>query len=332
MVLSSRVRSRVEWAQSNPRPATGPAATLLGCGAALPERAIDNRYFVDALGLDTSPEWIEQKTGIVNRYYAAEGETTSDLAVRAGRAALESADVRPEELGAVIVATSTPDYTMPATACLVQGRLGATRAAAFDLSNACAGFVYALDIACRYAQTGVERILVIGADRGSRLADPADRTTSVFFGDGAGAVVVGAGGPGRVRASRLFSKGLAEPIRVPVGGTMTMDGPAVWDFATAALPQTLRALCEQADVAIDDIALLAPHQANRNILRKAADEVGLPWDRVLVNLDRVGNTMAASVPLVLDEAWRAGRVRRGDLVALVGFGAGLAWGGMLLEI
>lgn len=314
------------------RPFRPLCATILGTGGAVPVRVIDNYYFVNELGLDTTPEWIESKTGIVERRYARPDQRVSDLACQAGTAALEQAGLDASTVDVIVVATSTPDYTMPATACLVQGRLGAERALAFDVSNACAGFVYAFDIAARYLQTDAETALVIGADLGSRLVSPRDRGTAVFFGDGAGAVLLSTSGNGRVLASELHSQGNAQALSVPVGGAMTMDGRAIWDFATEVLPETVRSLCRTAEIEINEIDLLVPHQANRNILRAAAEELNLPLARVAVNLHRYGNTLAASIPLALDEALRARRARSGDKVALVGFGAGLAWGGMLLEL
>lgn len=307
-------------------------ATVLGTGVCVPERVIHNEYFSQELGIDTTPEWIESRIGIVQRYWA-EHETSTDLAVGAARAALSHSRLDPDDIELIIVATSTPDFTMPSTACLVQNRLGAQRALAFDVVNACAGFVYALDAATRYLQNGeFENALVIGVDRGSKLVDHRDRSTSVFFGDGAGAAVVGTYGGGRVLASKMHSCGTSEPLFVPVGGAMTMDGKAIWNFATEVLPETIRELCDMAGVAVDEIKLVVPHQANRNILAASADALGLPLDRVVINIQRYGNTLAASIPIALDEALANDRVRPGEIVALVGFGAGLAWGGLLLEL
>jgi 3-oxoacyl-[acyl-carrier-protein] synthase-3 len=307
-------------------------ATILGTGVCVPERVVENKYFSEELGLDTTPEWIESRIGIVQRHWATD-ESSTDLAVGAARSALQQSKLEADEIDVVIVATSTPDFTMPSTACLVQGRLGATRALAFDIVDACAGYAYALDAASRYLQNGdLRNVLVIGVDRGSRLVDPRDRSTSVFFGDGAGAAVVSRKGAGRVLASKLHSSGNAEPLSVPVGGTMKMDGKAIWNFATDVLPSTVRELCEMAGVSIDEIKLLVPHQANRNILSTAAEKLGLPFDRVVVNIERYGNTLAGSIPIALDEALANGRADSGDLVALVGFGAGLAWGGLLLQL
>lgn len=313
-------------------PATRLRATLLGTGSSLPPQIIPNSYFVDSLGLDTTAAWIESRTGILRRRFAAPQVTASALATDAAHNALEQAGTAAEELDLIIVATSTPDYTMPSTACLVQRELGATNAMAFDLSNACAGFVFALDAAIRYLQTDFTNALVIGVDLGSRLVDPQERTTSVFFGDGAGAVVLSSNGPGIVRASCLHSRGDHQSLNVPVGGEMTMDGRAIWDFAVDVLPATFRELCANGGITTDDVALLVPHQANLRILRTAAHALDFPMDRVAVNLHEYGNTLAASVPIALDESLRSGQAGPGDHVMLISFGAGLAWGGSLLTL
>ncbi|HEX5472731.1 MAG TPA: beta-ketoacyl-ACP synthase III, partial [Lacipirellulaceae bacterium] len=307
-------------------------ATIMGTGVCVPGRAIANDYFPHELGIDTTPEWIETRIGIVNRYWAVD-ETTTDLAVGAARAALQQAKLEPQDVDLVIVATSSPDFTMPSTACLVQHRIGAPDAVAFDVVNACSGFVYALDAATRYLQGGdFKHALVIGADRGSRLVNPQDRGTSVFFGDGAGAAVISANGRGRVLASTMHSRGASEPLFVPVGGAMKMDGRAIWKFAVKVLPDTIRELCHSAGIAVDDIRLIVPHQANRNILAASAEALELPLDRMAINIDRYGNTLAGSIPIAFDEALANDRVRPGEIVAMVGFGAGLAWGGLLLQL
>lgn len=307
-------------------------ATLLGTGTCVPECVVDNEFFSRKLGIDTTPEWIESRIGIVERRWSVD-ETTTDLAVGAARSALLHAGLEARDIDLIVVATSTPDFTMPSTACLVQGRLGSSGAQAFDVVNACAGFIYALDAGTRYLQTGdIRNALVIGVDRGSRLVNPYDRTTSVFFGDGAGAAVISSRGRGQVLASKLHSQGSSESLSVPVGGAMTMDGKAIWNFATEALPSTVRELCEAARISVDEIKLLVPHQANRNIIAAAATELDLPLDRVAINIERYGNTLAGSIPIALDEAFASGRVQTGDKVALVGFGAGLAWGGLLLQL
>ncbi len=331
MSAASQLWSKVRKATSPEIPGAM-HATILGTGSYAPPRVIDNDFFVEDRKLDTTADWISSKTGIQERRFADDHVRTSDLATEAAAAALAQAGLAPDDVDLFIVATSTPDYTMPSTACLVQEALGAEDGMAFDIVNACSGFVYALDVAARCLQTNTETAVVIGVDIGSRIVDPADRTTSVFFGDGAGAVVLGSEGGGQILASRLHSKGNVESLNVPVGGFMAMDGKAIWNFATTILPDTVRSLCGKAQVSVDEIKLLVPHQANANIIRCSAAELGIPMERVAVNIDRYGNTIAGSIPIALDEALRDGRAQKGDYVMLVGFGAGLAWGGNLLRL
>ncbi|MHC4879588.1 MAG: 3-oxoacyl-ACP synthase III family protein [Planctomycetota bacterium] len=307
-------------------------ATLLGTGSALPHRVIDNRYFVEELQLDTTPEWIVRKTGIEHRRYVEPDQDVLDLATDAGLAALEASGLTPDQLDLIVVATSSSPYAMPSTACLVQEALTATNAAAFDLNNACGGFAYAFDVAVRYLHPGPQNALIIGADLGSRQIDPQDRGTAIFFGDGAGATVLSSEGSGRVLGSRLYARGTDVPLRVPTGGTMTMDGRAIWSFVNDILPTTIQQLCDDAEVSPSDISLLVPHQANSKMIAAATESLGIPLDRIALNVHRIGNTLAASIPIALDEAVRTGRAQTGDLVLLVGFGAGLAWGGSLLQL
>jgi len=299
---------------------------------ALPARRIDNDTLIRELKLDSSAEWISARTGILERRFLAGGGDLLGLATEAARCALESAVTAPGDIDLIIVATSTHPYVMPAMAPLVQAALGAERAAACDVNVACSGFVYAFDLAFRWLHTSGGKALVIGADQGSRLFSPTDRSTAVFFGDAAGAIVLGGDGPGEVLASELHSRGDVAPLRVPVDSCMTMDGKAIWNFATEVLPSTVRSLCAQADVSLDQIQLLVPHQANLNILKASAERLGLPMDRVAVNVDVLGNTVAASIPTALSAALATGQAQAGDLVALVGFGAGLAWGGQLIRL
>jgi 3-oxoacyl-[acyl-carrier-protein] synthase III len=331
MVSANKLWTRVR--EGSHQRSCGPmTASILGTGAFAPENIVSNTSLVESSGIDSTPEWIASKTGILERRFASPETTASDLATEAALRALEQAGMPPGDVDLFIVATSTPDFTMPSTACLVQQKLDAEGGMAFDITNACAGFVTALDIAVRALQTNTETAVVVGVDIGSRLVDPNDRTTSVFFGDGAGAVVLSSEGGGQVLASRIQSRGDTQSLNVPVGGTMTMNGKAIWDFATDVFPDTVRYLCGKAQVPIDEIKLLVPHQANENIIRCGAAELGIPMDRVAVNIDRYGNTLAASIPIALDEALSQGRATRGDHVMLVGFGAGLSWGGNLLRL
>ncbi len=254
------------------------------------------------------------------------------LAGDAALQALESSGTTPDEVRLIVVATSTNPNLMPSVASLVQADLMAEHAVAFDINVACSGFVHAFDVAFRWLQTTGGKALVIGADRGSRLFSPTDRSTAVFFGDAAAAVVMGADGPGQVLASELHSRGDLAALRVPADGHMTMDGKAIWNFATRVLPQTVRSLCSQAGVSVDQIQLLVPHQANLNILKASAAELGIPMERVAVTVNRLGNTVAASILASFHSALQDGMAQRGDLVALVGFGAGLAWGGQLIRL
>ncbi len=305
--------------------------SLLGTGAAFGSRVIPNRYFVDTLQLDTTEEWIEQKTGILERRHV-NTETLTDLCIEAAQESLAQSKLDPASIDLIIVATSTSDYCMPSTACMVQRALGATHAVAFDLNAACAGFVHALEAASRWIAPSTQNALIIGADCGSQLTDQNDRLTAVFFGDAAGAAVLSSNGSGRILSSYLRSSGNDEALIAKSGEKLSMNGRQVWEFATRVLPETVRQLADRAKVSVDDIELIIPHQANLNILQTAAEELQISMDRVMVNLDRFGNTIAASIPVALDEALRDGRIHRGDLIALVGYGAGLTWGGQLWQI
>lgn len=323
----------LETKPSESRASQSPALTcsLLGTGGAYASRVVPNRYFVETLQLDTTEEWIEQKTGIRERRHV-NTESHTDLCIQAAQEALVRSRLAPDALDLIIVATSTSDYCMPSTACMVQRALGASNAAAFDLNAACAGFVHALQVASRWIAPSPQNALIIGADCGSQLTDPNDRLTAVFFGDAAGAAVLSSTGSGRILSSYLRSAGDDHSLLARAGEKLSMNGRQVWDFATRVLPETVHQLTAQANVSIDDIELIIPHQANLNILRAAAAELEISMDRVMVNLDRFGNTIAASIPVALDEALRDGRIQRGDIVALVGYGAGLTWGGQLWQI
>ena len=299
---------------------------------ALPPQVINNDTLIRDLQLDTTAEWISSRTGIQERRFLGADSDIVALATEAALQAMESSHTTPDQIHLIIVATSTNPNLMPSVASLVQAALSAEHAAAFDINVACSGFVHAFEVAYRWLQCSGGQAIVIGVDQGSRLFSPTDRSTAVFFGDAAGAIVLGADGPGQVLASELHSRGTAVPLRVPVNGHMTMDGKAIWDFATEVLPRTVRSLCATANVSVHDVQLLVPHQANLNIIKSSAEKLGIPMDRVAVNVDRLGNTVGASIPTALHSALSRQMARSGDLVAMVGFGAGLAWGGQLIQL
>jgi 3-oxoacyl-[acyl-carrier-protein] synthase-3 len=327
-------------------------AHVVGWGKYVPERVVTNDDL--ARMVDTSDEWIRTRTGISERRIAAEEETTSSMAIRAAWRALETAGVAPAQLDVIIVATATPDHAFPATACLVQDALGAKRAAAFDLSAGCTGFVYALGVAADMIAGGAcgrdgdraERAataLVVGAETLSRITDWTDRGTCVLFGDGAGAVVLQANGAaGGVLATTLGADGSgADLLHLPAGGSaepashrsvsegrhfLRMRGREVFRFAVRAMPGAVREALTQIDLTPADLDLLIPHQANQRILEAAARALDLPAEVIYSNLERYGNTSAASIPIALCEAADEGVIQRDDVVVCVGFGAGLTWG------
>ncbi len=320
---------RFETASTTPPLQQGFQATLLGSGVSLPKRVVTNAELIATYGLETSEEWIESRTGIRERRYAEDSEGVEDLAIEAALRALEAARVAPSEIDCIVVATCTSDWRIPSVACLVQAELGASHAVGWDVNAACSGFPFAFDSLLRYLHGRGGLGLVIGADCGHRLTDPRDRLTSVFFGDAAGALLISTEGEGRVLASELRTSGAVSPLHARVGSGMHMDGKAVWNFATEKLPQTVRSLCAAANVSPEDLRGVVAHQSNRNIIAQASREIGLPNAWWPVNLDRFGNTVAASIPLALDELVRSQALDEGDLIALVGYGGGLAWGGQL---
>lgn len=326
-------------------------AHIVGWGRYLPDRVVTN----DELShlVDTSDEWIHQRTGIRARHIAAPHETTATLAFEAAARALAVADLHPSQVELIIVATSTPGHVFPSTACLVQDYLGAGRAGAFDLSAACSGFVYALQMASQSIATGaVRNAVVIGAETMSRVVDWSDRGTCVLFGDGAGAVVLkGSSVPGGVMSTTLRSDGsggdlLSLPALyhnpVPIAGAefahnghhkniVDMDGRQVYRFATNVIASSIQDVLKMGEMAIDDVALIIPHQANVRIIETAAKKLKLPLEKFYLNLERTGNTSAASIPLALCEAVEEGRLKPDDNVIFVGFGGGLTWGASLVK-
>jgi 3-oxoacyl-[acyl-carrier-protein] synthase-3 len=308
---------------------------------AVPDRVLTNVELTTMV--DTSEEWILQRTGIAERRIAREGETTSTLSLQAARNALEVADMDPAHLDLIIVATVTPDYEFPATACLVQDALGAKEAGAFDLSAGCTGFVYGLALAAELVAGGrYQNALVIGAETLSRITDYTDRTTCILFGDGAGAVVLRASdAPGGVLSSELGADGSGgELLMLPGGGSVNpatsdsvtrrlhfirMQGRQVFRFATRVMAEASRKALDRAELQVEDVTLFVPHQANDRILQAAARGLGIAEERMFSNLARYGNTSSASIPIALCEAIGQGEIRRDDLVVCVGFGAGLTW-------
>jgi 3-oxoacyl-[acyl-carrier-protein] synthase III len=319
-------------------------ARIVGTGAYLPARVVSNEEL--SRTVDTSHEWIVQRTGIEQRHIAADGEMTSDLACAAAREALRSAGLGADRLDLIIVATTTPDHTFPACAAAVQAKLGADRAVAFDLQAVCSGFVYALAVADNFVKAGqAESVLVIGAETFSRLLDWGDRRTCVLFGDGAGAVVLRAEeGTGTVfdrgvLATLLGSDGRhyqdlyvdGGPSSTGTTGHVRMNGREVFRFAVNALSTATRRVLEIGGLEIDDVDWLVPHQANSRILDAVRRNLGLPEDRMLVTVGRHANTSAASVPLALAEADAAGRLRPNQIVVINAMGGGFTWGAALLR-
>jgi 3-oxoacyl-[acyl-carrier-protein] synthase-3 len=320
---------------------------ILGTGAALPERILTNQQL--AAMVDTSAEWIQARTGIRERHIADERTATSDLATIAAQRALAAAGISAKEIDLVICATVTPDTMFPATACLVQDRIGARNAGAFDLSAGCSGFVYGLSCAVSMLQAGLCRYaLVIGADTLSKITDFTDRTTCILFADGAGAVVLGPTEQGRGFLSfELGADGAGGPlIRQEAGGSrlpashatvearqhsITMAGQEVFKFAVRVLGASAEAALAKAGLDSGDIDLLIPHQANIRIIETAIGRLEIPPEKVYINLDRYGNTSSASIPIALDEVVRLGRLRAGDLLVMVAFGAGLTWGAAVVR-
>ncbi|GIV01029.1 MAG: 3-oxoacyl-[acyl-carrier-protein] synthase 3 [Actinomycetota bacterium] len=324
----------------------GRYATIVGLGSHLPERVVSNAWFERLV--ETSDEWIRERTGIVERRFAAEDEATSDLAVVAARRALEDAGISPEQLDLIVCATLTPDTPIPASAVWVQRKLGVT-CPAFDVNAACAGFSYAIATGTAFVESGAaDTVLVIGAEVLSRVLDFTDRSTCVLFGDGAGAVVLRRSEAPGVLGSLLGADGrAAEILIIPAGGSARPASPEtvaardhsirmpagreVFKRAVVEMAAACRALLEKAGHTPDDVDVLIPHQANARIMVAVAERLGIGPERAVVDVAEVGNTSAASIPIALDRAYRAGRLRPGQLVLLTSFGAGLAWGATLIR-
>ena len=315
-------------------------AKILGTGSYLPAKTLSNDDLAKIV--DTSDEWITTRTGIKTRHIAADNEKCSDLAVAAARKALEAAGAEAAEIDLIIVATSTPDMQFPATATIVQQKLGISGCPAFDVQAVCAGFMYAITTANAYIRSGMaKKALVIGADIFSRILDWNDRATCVLFGDGAGAVVLGASEEAGIIHSKLHANGahldlLKVPAQMSEGAVcgspfVTMDGQGVFKFAVKQLAAVADEVITEAGYSADQIDWLVPHQANKRIIESTAKHLGLSMDKVILTVAEHANTSAASIPLALDAGIRDGRIRRGQMLLLEGIGGGFAWGAVLMK-
>ncbi|MBF5003249.1 beta-ketoacyl-ACP synthase III [Diaphorobacter caeni] len=319
---------------------------ITGTGSYLPPRRVTNDDFVAQLaekGIETSDQWIVERTGIRARHFAERDVASSDLALEAARKALEAAGITAEDIDLIIVATSTPDMVFPSTAAILQGKLGIHGCPAFDVQAVCSGFVYALTVADSMLKSGVAtRALVIGAEVFSRILDYSDRTTCVLFGDGAGAVVLEASDEPGILACDLHADGRHVDILCVPGNVyggqilgdplLKMDGQAVFKLAVGVLEKAARATLEKASMTESDIDWLIPHQANIRIMQSTARKLKLPMEKVIVTVDQHGNTSAASIPLALDHGVRAGQIKPGQTLLLEGVGGGFAWGAVLLKL
>ena len=316
-------------------------SVVVGTGSSLPERVVTNAALAEQM--DTSDEWIVQRTGIRQRHIAAADETTSVLGMRAAQSALDDAGLTADDIDLVICATSTPDHTFPATATQIQAALGIHQGAAFDLQAVCAGFVFAVTTADKFLTTGAaRRALIVGAETFSRLVDWEDRTTCVLFGDGAGAIVLEAQAAeeGRgVLSTSLRSDGRhREKLYVDGGpgstdttGHLRMEGRDVFRFAVGQVTDVIVDAFAQAGMTAEELDWFVPHQANRRIIEASADKIGIARDKIVLTVDRHGNTSAASIPLALDVARRDGRIKPGDLVMIEAIGGGFSWGAALIR-
>lgn len=324
-----------------------PNAHITGWGMHVPQKVLTN----DDLSrmVETNDAWIRDRTGIRERRIVADGETSASLGAQAALKALKAANLAPVDVDLIICSTSTPEHIFPATACLIQDSIGATRAGAFDLLAACSGFIYALNMAAQSIKSGsIKSALVIGAETLSRVVDWKDRNTCILFGDGAGAFVLQASeAPGGVFSGVMRSDGSGgDLLSVPAGGSklpvsdltlqagqhfIHMDGREVFRFATRVMASATREACKASQLNIEDLAVVIPHQANYRIIEAAARGLKMPMDKFFINLDRYGNTSTASIPIATVEAFESGRLKQGDRLVFVGFGAGLTWGALAAQ-
>jgi 3-oxoacyl-[acyl-carrier-protein] synthase III len=337
-----------ESKQASPWPTHALSAVIAGTGSQVPERVLTNADLEKIV--DTSDQWITERTGMKERHIAAPGEAASDLAVVACEKALAEAKVKPEELDLIIVGTVTGDMPFPSTACILQQRLGAPRAAAFDVSAGCTGFIYALSVARQFVSTGAYRtVLVVGVEMLSKITDWTDRSTCVLFGDGAGAAVLQASKEPHVGILGTYLAANGEGgqhLYMPAGGsrhpatietvqqrmhTCKMNGNAIFKVAVRSMADAVKHLLHETGLGIDDLNLLIPHQANLRIIEATTKLLKFPTERVFINIAKYGNTSSATTIIALDEARKSGLVHPGDVVMLVAFGAGLTWGGVVIR-
>lgn len=319
---------------------------IVGLGSYVPEHIVTNADMEKIL--DTSDGWIRSRSGIVERRFAASEQASSDLATIAATRALEDAGMSPADLDLIIVGTNSPDMLYPSTACLLQNRIGATNAAAFDLQSGCPGWIYGMTTGAQYIQSGMYRnVLVVGAEVITRMMDPTDRGTYVLFGDGAGAAVLSSVERGGMKAFELFADGsLSQYLTLPAGGSRRpfsrevlkersyftkMDGQAVFRFSVREISRISKKVLEKAGVPLEEVDWFIPHQANLRIIQSGAQELGIPMEKTVVTIDRYGNSSAASIPVALDKVYREGKLKRGDKVLMVSFGAGMTSGAILME-
>lgn len=324
------------------------SAGIVGLGSYVPEKVLTNHHLEELV--DTNDEWITTRTGIKERRVASAHETTTTMAIEAAKAALKDANIAATEVDMIIVATVTPDYFFPSTACQVQDTIGAPRAAAFDLLVGCTGFVYAVVTACQFVQTGTAGcVLVIGSETLTRIVDWNDRKTCVLFGDGAGAVVIapvpkgqgllgfdlgsdGSGGPLLKAEALQGCCTAASGVGLNGRSTIFMNGNEVFKFAVRVMADSTLATLRKAGLTIDEVDLIVPHQANTRIIDAAVRRLGVPMEKVFVNVDRYGNTSAASIPIAMEEAKQSGLLREGSVVLAVSFGAGLSWASFVMRM
>ncbi|MGL4980507.1 MAG: beta-ketoacyl-ACP synthase III [Fusobacteriaceae bacterium] len=320
---------------------------IIGIGKYVPERVVTNFEFEKTM--ETSDEWIKTMTGVSERRFASSEEATSDLSIKAAQQALERANIAPEEIDMILVATITPDHLTPSTACIVQKKIGAINAGALDVNAACSGFIYALVLADSLVKSGAsKKVLVIGAETLSRVVDMEDRNTAILFGDGAAAAVVAEVETGfGILSNYLGADGdITETLHIKAGGSrnpinrerielkeqyIKMKGREVFKFAVNVLPSSTNVAMERAGIKAEDIDIVVPHQANVRIIEAASKKIGIPVDKFYLNLDRYGNTSAASIGIALSEAYEKGIVKKGDMLAMTGFGGGLTFGSLIMR-